>query len=290
VIQWGFAVWLFAAPHAFAQDVPLQVLVNGRAYLVNGAAISGQNGNGPIDELTVRKVNFTARVLDEQILHSEFNKQLFNATNRAIVFREQVSGRLLEPWRRSLLEGSSVAGAGNDAALSAAKEKFKEWATKLANDRRELALAIVRKDYRDGIAAYRENVAIYRKVIERNQTLTYDDALRLMRNEWLTMRLALARAVEERLRSNDALAPSNVGGWDQADANRLRPRLEIEVINRIDSDVKTADDLEASDKKLREIAKIDASTLPDKVLGDYVKAITELTIQIELWAAAYTLR
>jgi hypothetical protein len=56
--------------------VPLQVLVNGRAYLVNGAAISGQNGNGPIDELTVRKVNFTARVLDEQILHSEFNKQL----------------------------------------------------------------------------------------------------------------------------------------------------------------------------------------------------------------------
>ena len=141
-----------------------------------------------------------------------------------------------------------------------------------------------------GIAAYRENVAIYRKVIERNQTLTYDDALRLMRNEWLTMRLALARAVEERLRSNDALAPSNVGGWDQADANRLRPRLEIEVINRIDSDVKTADDLEASDKKLREIAKIDASTLPDKVLGDYVKAITELTIQIELWAAAYTLR
>jgi hypothetical protein len=54
--------------------------------------------------------------------------------------------------------------------------------------------------------------------------------------------------------------------------------------------VKTADDLEASDKKLREIAKIDASTLPDKVLGDYVKAITELTIQIELWAAAYTLR
>jgi hypothetical protein len=37
------------------------------------------------------------------------------------------------------------------------------------------------------------------------------------------------------------LAPSNGGGWDQAAANRLRPRLETEVINRIDSDVKTTD-------------------------------------------------
>jgi hypothetical protein len=283
-LHWALAVWLLTAPNALAQ-VPLQVMVDGHRYLVTPTAISAQDGGAVADEAAARKVNFTARVLDEQILHSEFNQQLFNAANRAVIYRDQSSGRLLEPWRRSLPNGSPAADAEPEAALLAGKTKFKEWAARLASNPRELALAIVRKDYRDGIAAYRDNVAIYRKVQKQNQTLTYNDALAWMRNEWLIMRLALARTLEERL-SGDAAETPDPAGLDQANVNQLRARIETEIINRIDSDARTADDLDASDQKIREI--VYTSPPPDKVLGDYLKAVTELTIQFELWAAANT--
>ncbi len=172
---------------AIAQDPPEKVVVGNATYVVTGASVAGATGTEPLDAATVNKARFTARVLDQQILHSDFNKQIFNPTYRAVVFADESSRRLVEPWRKKL-RGSSA------DALAKAKTAFRTWVTKLGVDPNALMLAVARRDYLDGIGAYRDSLAIFRNITQQKQALTYDDALALMRNVWPTIRLAYARA------------------------------------------------------------------------------------------------
>ncbi|MEI8277837.1 MAG: hypothetical protein WCG00_17780, partial [Hyphomicrobiales bacterium] len=174
---------------AVAQDGGLTVMVGDKTYQVAGTAVSAKDG-GAADEDTVKKARFAARVLDEQILHSDYNKIQFGAANRAVMYADALSERRIEPWRVPLIN------AAGEAGLAEAKAQFKEWATKLSTNPRELALAVARKDTLDGIAAFRENAVIYRKVTKRNGILTYDEAQRFAQNQAKILRMALARAME----------------------------------------------------------------------------------------------
>ncbi len=251
IISTGLVALLLASSPTLPQGAPLKVQVNAGTYIVNSTTVTGVTGSEPLDAVTIAKARFTARVLDEQILHSEFNKQIFDPIYRAVVFADQASGRLIEPWRRLLRNDSP-------AALADAKNHFKVWVTKLAIDPGELMLAVTREDYLEGIGAYRENAAIYRNVAKQKQTLTYDDALRLMRNAWPTIRLAYARGLEERLSGNSALA-SNAAGSAQAGVDRFSQRTQAEVINRVDNDVKSAADLNRIFANVRRIAEADSA-------------------------------
>src|SRR5258708_3092590 len=84
----------------------LQVRVSDTVFLVKDGVVSRLTGTDPIDDLTAQKAIFAARVLDQQILNSSFNRELFSAVNRANVIADQASGRLIEPWRRVLLKAS----------------------------------------------------------------------------------------------------------------------------------------------------------------------------------------
>jgi hypothetical protein len=275
----AIVIWFGVVDRSPAHAAPLKIAVDGNVYLVDGDAVSAEKDGAPLDAPTTKKAQFTARVLDQQILHSSFNKQILTADNRATVFAAERSGRLLEPWQRTLGNGAAIA---TDATLTDARERYKTWATKLMNDPGELRLAIARQDYLDGIGAFRETAAICRNVVSQGQILTYEDAVRLMRNQWPTIRLTLAKALEERLSDR----PSK--DTDQAGLERLRQRLSNDVTGRIDSDVKTIDDLAASAQKFRAIASSDPLILNDRAFGDYVKELTGLSVRLELWAAAYS--
>ena len=262
----GSAVLFCAAGRVFSQSPPLQVQVNGSVYLVQGTAVTAQNGGLAPDAFTVRKANFTARILDEQILHSEFNRQLFDPTTRAIVFRDERSGRLNEPWRRAIVNGSS----GADKALVGAKETFKAWAAKLANDPQQLASAVVRQDYLRSIGAYRENVAIYRKVTMQHEPLSYDDASRFLSNQMSTTRLVSAATLESELDQPAAAATGPQAG----NLSRLQQRLRTEVLDKADA-LKTASDIRKSRETIRRIAM---SEVP--LLKSYGAGIKPATIRL----------
>jgi hypothetical protein len=253
---------------AHAQDAPLQVTVGDSNYLVSQDTVSRAKGSDPIDDITQRKAKFSARILDELILRSEQAREFFSAANRAVVFADEASGRLVEPWRKPLLNG-----AAGDPAVAAAKDRYREWATKLASDPRELVLAIARKDYVDGIDAYRDNAAIYRKVMVKGGILTYDEAQRFIQNQPVTARLSYARAVEEQADTAAAgSAAKGVAQPDPASALLFRQRLQAEIVGRIGSDIKSAADFDTSDAKLRRIAE--SSFAGIKAYRDAVKPAT----------------
>ena len=244
--------------NSVAQDVPLQVLVNDDVYLVQGSTVTAEKG-GTVDAITARKAMFAARVLDEQILKSDFNRQLFDANNRAEVFSAEASGRLAEPWRRALN------GAVDEKALAAAKTQFKTWTAKLASDPKELVLAVARKDYADSISAYRENAAIYRKVMRQNEILSYEEASRFLDNHTATSRLVAARALEEQV-SASASATA-----DQALAGKLSQRLQAEAGGDIDA-ARSPADFDKRSTAIRQIALTEISPL--RAYNDSIRPAT----------------
>src|ERR1700744_4496150 len=106
-----FAVFSVTS-HAAAQDAVLRVAVNGAIYNVTGSVVMDQSGKRIDDAIIGRKAALTAHVLDEQILHSEFNKSFFDVTNRLRIFADDASGRLEEPWRRLILNDASGMNPG----------------------------------------------------------------------------------------------------------------------------------------------------------------------------------
>jgi hypothetical protein len=233
-----------------AQSAKQQVIVGGEAYLVDGDAVSRQGDGQQPDDVMRQKAIFTARVLDELILNSEFAKELFSAETRASVLADQVSGRLVEPWRKPLLTGQSV-----PAAFVAAKERYKEWATKLASDPQAAAVAIARKDYLDGIGAFRENAEIYRKVTKQNGTLTYEAAWQFLRNQMPMTRLAYARQLEQQVAPPTASGGKSTIRIDQGSADQFRQQVQAEVGSRLDSEIKSVADLDARDDRISRIAE-----------------------------------
>ncbi|HEY3796145.1 MAG TPA: hypothetical protein VGM09_30350 [Bradyrhizobium sp.] len=258
-----------------AQDAPLKVSVDGKTYLVENGAEARVEGGGAVDALTSRKASLAARVLDEQILHSESNRQLFSAATRASVLADQASGRLVESWQRPLRSTASA-----DAALAAATEGFKAWATRLADDPKEMTLAIARKDYLDGMAAYRENAAIYRSVTIKNEVLSFEAASRFLHNEVATQRLVAAKDLEKQVSAGRASALTIGGaGPDQTNIARLKQRLQNEVVGQLDKGVKTLDDLERSYGRFRNIAE--AESVPLRNYRDAVQpAIIRFTFGV----------
>jgi len=92
----------------------LIVMVGDQTYVVKGSVVAGKTGREPLDNETIKNARFTARVLDEYILHSELNKQRFSAVNRALVFSSALSESRIEPWRLPLLTGSVSATGAKD--------------------------------------------------------------------------------------------------------------------------------------------------------------------------------
>jgi hypothetical protein len=270
---------LFLASPSLAEDAPLRVAVDDQTYLVSGGAVLNDDKTELTDPATLRKAQFAGRVLRE-LADSEFNKALFGATTRAEIFHDEVSRRLMVPWQKEL----RLERVDNEAALATAKAMFKAWATQLAGDRSKLALAIARADYLAGFTAYRENAAIYRSVIARGEPLTYDDALSYVRNEWLVGRLVAARDLEKQLTSG--AAPSSALPGLNAD-DTIRQKIQTDVIDGLDAEVKTADQLVASDARIRDIVISDSSTRHDKMLGGYMSQLAALAVQLEVWAAAF---
>jgi hypothetical protein len=287
---------------AFAQDAPLRVMVDDRTYVVTGTAVQGGMGNEPSDDTIVVKARFTARVLDEEILNSEDNKQVYSAANRAAVFADAASKDWVEPWRMPLLQAATAPGSGvaemvaGAQALAEAKRAFTAWIARLANNPREFAVAIARRDYLDGMRAFRENSAIYRKVTVKNGILTYEEALRFQRNQLAILRMAYARALEEQLQRGDsqAIGPAkdgdaakSPGNRDQAaadgqsqsgqDATSLKQKLDSEVGARVEQDVKTVADLESKFDDMRRIVESDASGIEQhRELREYMKSTANL--------------
>lgn len=302
---------------AVAQDAGLTVMVGDKTYLVNGVAVSARPAGEPVDADTARKANFTARVLDEQILHSDYNKIQYDAAHRAIIYADALSEKRIEPWRQPLLNGTG------DAALADAKAEFKAWAGKIVDNPRDLTLAVARKDTLDGIAAYRDNAVIYRKVTRRNGVLTYEEAVRFAQNQIKTLRMAFARALEERLANRDPNAPGSgvdkpgaaggaqpqagtgdaskagPGGKDTQeksgdsaaaanDKNDLKQKVQSEVIDKVDSGVKTPEDLDHSYDRLRDIVTADSTDLQNnRDLQDYAKSAGDIRAGSDKQIAAY---
>ena len=245
----AMAALLLATPHLLAQEAPLKVVVDDVAYSVSGTTVTGPAEQ--VDAAIAEKARFTARVLRQQILESEFSKQIYAPPYRAVIFSDDESGRLIERWRRSLR-------ADSPAALAKAKAQFKQWASKLADDPDALMLAVARQDYRDGIGAYRENARIYRDVTKKGEPLSYDAALRLMRNAWPVIRLAYARGMEEQL-GGKAAAANTQAQPAAVSADRLAQRIQSEVVSRVDSDIKEANDFDRIHATLRRIVEDDSA-------------------------------
>jgi hypothetical protein len=196
--------------YAHAQGPQLTVSVDDRVYVVNGGAVKGKNGDEPLDDSIVEKARFSSRVLDEHILHSDYNKVHYGALSRSIVYADSFSERLIEPWRWSiisapLLSDGSRQGAGT-RSFEEAKKQFMAWSAELAANPSQLTLAIVRNDYLNGISAYKENAVIFRKVTRKNEILSYSDAVRFLQNQPKSLQLAYARALEESLTAKEVSA------------------------------------------------------------------------------------
>jgi hypothetical protein len=298
---------LLAAAAALAQDAPLSVMVGDHAYEVTGTAVRSRTGSEPEDDATREKARFTALVLDKEILNSQDNRRIYSAANRAAVFADAASKHWVEPWRAPLVRAPAGPGGGVAAmvaeaqALAEAKRAFAAWIAKLADNPKELALAIARRDYMDGVRAFRENSAIYRKVTVKNGILTYEEALRFQRNQVAVLRMAYARALEEQLQrgniaagpatGNDGATPHNGaearGGKDQAAADgapragegsgtSLKHRLESEVASGV-AEVKSVAELESRFDDMRKVVESDASGIEQhRELKEYFKATTDL--------------
>jgi hypothetical protein len=181
------------------------------------------------------------------------------------------------------------------SALAEAKRAFSAWIAKLADNPRELALAIARRDYVDGVRAFRENSAIYRKVTVKNGLLTYEEALRFQQNQIAVLRLAHARMLEDQLRgetasadrpasdsdaapgdgtkSGEASAQGGQGGGQQnaAGSDPLKQRLNAEAA-RVDQDVKTVAELESKFDDIRKVVESDAEGITQhRDLREYIR-------------------
>jgi hypothetical protein len=268
-----FAIALLAAaPGAAAQDAPLRVSVNGKFYRVSDNVVSGEDTAQPLDALTSRKASLAAQVLDREILYSNFAARLFSPTTRALVMSAMASGRLIEPWQRTL----ATSGARpSETKLASASENFKAWASRLAGDPKQLALAVARKVYSDGFAAYRENAAIYRSVMNQNETLSYDAAIRFLRNEMATRRLAVAFEIERYFNDASAvLAASPPPGPEES--TKARQRIQTEVIDKVGTGVTSPADLERNYLRLARIAESEQPTLRS-YLGTVRPAVVRFT-------------
>ena len=271
----GFCIAFLLSTAAHAQQAKQQVIVGGATYLVDGTAVSHKNVDKRPDDITIQKAILTARVVDELILNSEFAAELFSAATRASVFADHASGRLVEPWRWPLLTDRPL-----PEAFIAAKDRYKEWATRLADDPRKAVLAIARRDYLDGIEAYRENAAIYRKVTKNKAILSYQDARQFLQNQMPITRLAYARRLEEQT-AQAASGGSDAAKINQGNTNRFKRLVQEQVVSRIDTDIKSAQDLDASDGKIRRIAEARFAGL-----RSYRDAVTPTTVTFNFGARA----
>lgn len=272
VIKWrywcaaasGIVALLAIAAPGWSQQLPVRVSVNDHVYIVQGDTVTAEKTTSPLDEFVIRKALLAARVLDKQILNSALNRRLFDPINRASVFAEEQSGRLVESWRKPLAN----AGSDNDElALAAARTLFKTWAAKLADHPREVALAVVRQDYRDGIDAYRDNAAIFRSVMVDNKPLAYDDASAFLQNQSAVTRLASARAIEAQLADETVTPPADiVAGAAAGRASSVSQRIQNEILAKIDTS-KTATELEQLAASLRRVALAEFPSLKDYDAG-----------------------
>jgi hypothetical protein len=267
-----FAMTLLASSAASAQDASLRVSVNGKLYNVSGNVVSIEEAGQQLDALTSRKASFAANVLDREILHSDFAARLFNPETRALVLSSVASGRLIEPWRHAVNQAST---GPSSADLESATKDFKAWAIKLAGDPKQLMLAVVRKTYLDGVAAYQENAAIYRGVVNRNETLSYDDAARFLRNEMPTRRLAVAFEIEKYLNNAPAMLPPGEQEGSE-EITKVRQRIKIEVLDKVGTRVKSLDELDRDYSRIARIAESDQATLRS-YLGTVRPAIVRFT-------------
>jgi hypothetical protein len=210
----GSIALLLISTAAPAQNTQLRVVVGGQTYAVQGNSIAGSTGREPITPAITENARFTARVLDEHILRSEQNKLRYSAVSRALVFADASAARLAPPWLRGNDSGFPRPGQDDIAVV---RQRFKQWALNLANDPKQIALAVARMDYIEGVYAYRENAAIYRKVMVKKGLLTYEEALRFFQNQPKVLRIGDARKLEARLMEELAGASSQVGGKDNTE-------------------------------------------------------------------------
>jgi hypothetical protein len=251
---------LIAIPPAFSQELPLRVSVDDAVYIVQGDTVTAEKAASPLDEFVTRKATLAARVFDKQILNSSLNRRFFDPVNRASIFADEQSDRLVEPWRKPL---ASTDTDNDERVIAAARTQFKAWAEKLADDPREAALAVVRQDYRDGIDAYRDNAAIYRSAMVDNKPLSYADALAFLDNQSAVTRLAAARAIEAQLADRSVTPPADIAASAIAGrASRLSQRIQADVIAKVDA-AKTAADLEQINTSLRQVALAELPSLKD---------------------------
>lgn len=238
----------------------LRVLVDGDSYLVNGTEVVRQNGTGSVDEITRHQAEFAARVLGDLILNSEFNRRMFGPASRAAIFADQASGRLVEPWRRLLERHPATANANEDAALPAAKDRFKSWLAESSADPRQLALTIAKGDYLDGFSAYRDNATIYRKIVKQGEALSYFDAVRFLTNQFAVAKLAAARSLESRLvAGTSGVSSTSTVDFDQESLKEIGERLHVEL-SRV-SQARNAADLEAASQRVRLMAETRSAML-----------------------------
>lgn len=263
---------LIATSYASAEEAPLRVSVDGSFYRISGNVISTEDVGQRLDALQSRKASFAAQVLDHEILHSDYAARLFSPETRASVLSSVASGRLIEPWRRALNAAGATPGTSD---IANAAENFKAWAVKLAADPKQLMLAAVRKTYSDGAAAYQENAAIYRSVVKRNETLSYDAAVQFLGNEMATRRLAVAFEIEKYLNNGSPIQPASAKG-DSDELTRVRQLIQTEVLDKAPTGLKSPDDLWSAYGKITRIAENEQATLRS-FLGTVKPAIVRFT-------------
>jgi hypothetical protein len=139
----------------------------------------------------------------------------------------------------------------------------------------------------EGLDPFLENAAIYRGVTKRNGVLTFEDAVRFIKNQYFVERMALARALEAKL---SEYAVTAVSATESARANDGFARLSAAQQSQVTQFLETV----SSDG--------DVSALHDKILGwaidvarpeaksdlaDYLAAVKLLRIESEMKALAY---
>lgn len=200
VVLAAFLMLIISSSSASAQAGSFTVMVGAETYVVEGASVKAKGATEPPDEGTIKKARFAARVLDEHILRSEINKVRFSAASRAEVYAA-AAARPNQPWEEK----------GPSGDIDQVKRDFKDWASSLSGDTKQLGLALARLDFQAGIRAYRDSAAIYRKVMIKKEVLTYEEALRFYKNEEKIQRIPSAQALEARLSRAGAGASQQAG-------------------------------------------------------------------------------
>lgn len=224
-------IFFLCAVAAAAADGDVKVEINGQVFQRGASIVRDAAGGGVTDQELLTKVRFTARVLVERVL-SENSKAFFSASNRARWFAAAADVRRIEPWKVPLLARVGMVAGSQDeaAALAEAKVSFKVWTAKAIADPKRLVQLVARKDGLEGLLAYRENAVIHRRITKKNGILTYEEALRFLKNEALIARAVHARAVEAKLGElDDKPGPGDDRGGKPAPADGLAEKKPAET-------------------------------------------------------------